>query len=941
MASMLSAAACFSTRSTRLPILWVALFTVAWCQPGDCRAESWVEDSFADFADGRLDAAGQNIYVAADGTIRTIHRFDLNEDGWIDVLFNSTHDTYERVPATLATVRSDGGVASAPLAVEGSKQVVLSDLNQDGFLDAIFSSSRASFVPRITILYGGKDGWPPYRSSSPFPVHDARRLAVADLNADSRPDIVVLQKAWAPEQPEGNILSIFWGDGRGYLPSRCLNLGVEDAVDLASGDFDHNGAEDLVVLGSGGGLELFWARASAELPERMERSKVALPGPGATCVAVGDVNGDKQLDLIVGTDRSRTYIVPGSQGGTWGKPLALETPSATQISVGDLDGDRHADLVLTNFVMALAAGGEAAGAEADAVNRAVVWWGGPRGFSSPQSTPLDIRFITATAIGDLNGDGQNDLAAAIHQGSESFTTQSAILLGTGNRAFDRREPGPQTTGAIHVAIAPAEGKLPARAVFCNSGGGSVDEVTCAQVYWNGLQGFSPERRWDIPLRSGYEASAADLNHDGHTDLVLLNSAHSGTVSDSDVTLGANLFWGAADGFDLDNRRTVLRHRSLCNSNVADLDRDGYLDLVLGQFDHPPEVEELFIYYGSKDGFSPQRLVKIPSPGRSHVCLIADFNRDDWLDIALASPEKHLVRVLWGGEEGFAEERQAQIPVYLAIDLEAADLNKDGHLDLIVASFMDYVNNDPRNTGGTTILWGSPSGFSVANSQWLPGYSPLGHTVADFDADGHLDLLCPHYHAGITRESLPCYLFWGGPNGFDSRRRTVIMGDSAADALAADFDRDGKLDIALVCHTVDGDHRAESKILDNDGRRFENPRITRLPTHGPHWMWGGDMGHLYDRTWKQSYESSALAMKGQHAAGKLTFQAKTPEGARLEFAVRGAAQREELQTAAWRNVNHEGRFKLDPRDRWLQYRAVFRSDNGDRYAVLDRVEIELD
>lgn len=38
----------------------------------------WVEETFDDFRDGKLDAAGQNIYVSRDGTIRTIHRFDLN-----------------------------------------------------------------------------------------------------------------------------------------------------------------------------------------------------------------------------------------------------------------------------------------------------------------------------------------------------------------------------------------------------------------------------------------------------------------------------------------------------------------------------------------------------------------------------------------------------------------------------------------------------------------------------------------------------------------------------------------------------------------------------------------------------------------------------------------------------------------------------------------------
>ena len=58
------------------------------------KTQIWVEDSFGDFADGIFDASGQNIYVSLDGKIRTINRYDLNEDGWIDLLFPSTHDNY-------------------------------------------------------------------------------------------------------------------------------------------------------------------------------------------------------------------------------------------------------------------------------------------------------------------------------------------------------------------------------------------------------------------------------------------------------------------------------------------------------------------------------------------------------------------------------------------------------------------------------------------------------------------------------------------------------------------------------------------------------------------------------------------------------------------------------------------------------------------------------
>ena len=71
------------------------------------KTQIWLEDTFEDFVDGTFDASGQNIYVSRDGKIRTINRFDLNEDGWIDLLFPGTHDNYSFIPATLASVSPD------------------------------------------------------------------------------------------------------------------------------------------------------------------------------------------------------------------------------------------------------------------------------------------------------------------------------------------------------------------------------------------------------------------------------------------------------------------------------------------------------------------------------------------------------------------------------------------------------------------------------------------------------------------------------------------------------------------------------------------------------------------------------------------------------------------------------------------------------------------
>ena len=89
-----------------------------------------------------MDAAGQNIYVSRDGKVRTINRFDLNDDGHLDLIFNCTHNTYQMLPATLGTLTPNGLVHSQEIAVEGSQHVALGDLNADGYTDAVFCPNR-------------------------------------------------------------------------------------------------------------------------------------------------------------------------------------------------------------------------------------------------------------------------------------------------------------------------------------------------------------------------------------------------------------------------------------------------------------------------------------------------------------------------------------------------------------------------------------------------------------------------------------------------------------------------------------------------------------------------------------------------------------------------------------------------------------------------------
>ena len=77
-----------------IPILLAALWAVA---PGSGESgREWTTSSFLDFVDGALTDGGANTYVGADGTVRLINLWDLNNDGQLDLLFPSSHDHNEK-----------------------------------------------------------------------------------------------------------------------------------------------------------------------------------------------------------------------------------------------------------------------------------------------------------------------------------------------------------------------------------------------------------------------------------------------------------------------------------------------------------------------------------------------------------------------------------------------------------------------------------------------------------------------------------------------------------------------------------------------------------------------------------------------------------------------------------------------------------------------------
>ena len=132
-----------------------------------------------------------------------------------------------------------------------------------------------------------------------------------------------------------------------------------------------------------------------------------------------DFNEDGKLDLAVGMSIGNgAKIFLGNGDGTFQSPTLLASGNQIgQVAVGDLNGDGNVDLVASVH---------------NSPPRALVMLGdGAGNFSAPTSFTTDsVGKAVSLALGDLNGDGKLDLVAA-----NTSAPGLAVLLGDGSGGF--------------------------------------------------------------------------------------------------------------------------------------------------------------------------------------------------------------------------------------------------------------------------------------------------------------------------------------------------------------------------------------------------------------------------------------------------------------------------------------------------------------------------
>jgi hypothetical protein len=307
------------------------------------------------------------------------------------------------------------------------------------------------------------------------------------------------------------------------LPSVSFNVGPAagwSSAAVATGDFNHDGAADLVTLNPyASTLSVLLGKGDGSFAD-----PVTYPvGTGIVAVAAGDFNGDGNLDLVAADQAGNAVsVLRGNADGTFQAPLSYAAgQSPVAVAVADFNGDGRADVAVAN----------------QSTNTVgVLLNNGAGGFGAATSYAVGTSPV-AVAVGDFNGDGRPDLVTA-NAGSSSVS----VLLNTGAGTFGAAAGYATSSAPLSVAVGDLnhDGKDD----LATAGGSYAASVLLA----NGDGTFQPATDY----ATGYPDSSvaiADFNRDGNADLAL----GFGITTFTEVTYDSGLagYGGDSDGFSWD------------------------------------------------------------------------------------------------------------------------------------------------------------------------------------------------------------------------------------------------------------------------------------------------------------------------------------------------------------------------------------------------------
>jgi hypothetical protein len=531
-------------------------------------------------------------------------------------------------------------------------------------------------------------------------------------------------------------------------------------------------------------------------------------GFGPQSFALGDLDGDGDLDILVGQSffgSPGVSVLKNNGDQTFSAPVYYSTPLnevVGEVALSDFDSDGDLDAFATIR------------GDFDQMTKIKVWRNNGNG-----TLAAPIEFTTGQGpagivIADFTGDGRPDVITA-NYGSSSIsilrhnglTGNSAGFLApvnfaTGNRAEKIAAADVNGNGILDVVVGGQVGTRfqASLAVTINNGNG----VFAAPVAYDA----APGGRFGSPA-----VALADLDNDGDVDLIGGGDYENGSIDNGAVTIRRNIgngTFGSAEIFLFDN--FIPMPKELTTGRI---NSDGFADIVAAV--PSGRATEGFVVVNSNGSGGFNTPVYYEASQQTFDVAIVDLDNDTDGDVVTLANSSAAVTVHENVGGSFPVLTRYEV-ASLSDAVESADIDNDGDIDIVVNGEVDIASNDAV----VKILKNNGNGTFAPAIDYTPARNFADMRLRDINGDGFVDLLFapdgnfPSFHFGTAVN-----------NGNGTFAPTVVTnvfscGEGTIDA--ADLDHDGDLDIVLTEEETCPGQDAHIFVFRNDG----NQNFVRMP-----------------------------------------------------------------------------------------------------------------
>ncbi|MBV9886105.1 MAG: VCBS repeat-containing protein [Acidobacteria bacterium] len=327
---------------------------------------------------------------------------DINHDGNADVLEGGLF-LFGNGDGTLK-----GNAASFETLIDASP--LLADFNQDGKLDFAYGTNGSPATVQIA-LGDGTGRFAPASAPINIPIGSIVDMRALDLNGDKKTDLLVTTNP----SPGSSGLTVYFlagaGDGTFAAPVQVAQISQFNLFAIAVADLNNDQKPDLIIGDSSGAINVFLGKGDGTFSTLSGFFGGSASGES---LVAGDFNGDGKQDLVVGIGSGLNFL-PGKGDGTFGTPVSATTAMGGASLAADFNGDGILDVYAAGVI--------------GLGNGDGTFHAGPP--SNLNQNAVNQGSVVYTSAIDINGDGKLDLVGG--NGQQPFTDQYA--LGNGDGSF--------------------------------------------------------------------------------------------------------------------------------------------------------------------------------------------------------------------------------------------------------------------------------------------------------------------------------------------------------------------------------------------------------------------------------------------------------------------------------------------------------------------------